>query len=61
LPHNGPVWAAAFSPSGRQLLTGSEDGHVRLFAVASGELIGKPMPQAGHSPHVAFSSDGRRR
>jgi len=29
----GPVWAVAFSPDGRTMLTGSEDNTARLWSV----------------------------
>jgi WD40 repeat protein len=59
LEHPGPVWAVAFSPSGRTLLTGCEDGKGRLFATATGAAIGRPLANEGTVSGVAFSPDGR--
>jgi WD40 repeat protein len=58
LPHPAPVWSMAFSPGGRTLLTGCEDGNARFFAVASGALIGKPLAHEGTVTKVVFSRDG---
>jgi WD40 repeat protein len=62
--HGDTVRAAAFSPDGRFLATGSADGTARLWDVAA------PQPAAPHRgrwlvggfnrPTVAFSPDGRR-
>ena len=32
--HKGPAWCASFSPNGRFLATGGEDGHVLIWAVS---------------------------
>ncbi len=57
--HLRPVSAATFSPDGRLLATGSQDGTIRFFDVASGAPAGAPM--TGHSNLVsalAFSPGG---
>jgi WD40 repeat protein/serine/threonine protein kinase len=59
LPHPGPVWSVAFSPKGRRLLTGCEDGSSRLFLVATGERMATTLARsAGNVTQVAFSPDG---
>ncbi len=58
LPHPKPVESLAFSPKGRRLLTGCENGEARLFLVASGELMAKLRSNGGTAAQVAFRSDG---
>jgi WD40 repeat protein len=58
LRHDGPVWAVAFSPDGRTILTGCEDGHVRLWRVADGRLLWS-FPQRCKVFAVAYSPNGR--
>src|SRR5205807_2674829 len=49
--------AAAVSPDGRTVLTGSTDGNGRLWDVATGRLLHTlPCPSGVH--FVAFSPDG---
>jgi hypothetical protein len=56
--HPLPVWALAFAPDGRLLLTGCEDGRARFFEPLSGRLIGRPLIHEGNVTSVAFSPDG---
>ena len=53
--------SSAFTPDGKVLAVGSDDGAVRLFDVASGEQLGGPV--GGHPDwvmSVAFSPDGSK-
>jgi WD40 repeat protein/DNA-binding SARP family transcriptional activator len=57
LPFWGPQ--VSYSPDGRQLAEGSQDGTVRIFEPASGRLL-RSIRIGGHAPIVQFSPDGRR-
>ena len=57
--HTGSVYAAAFSPDGKTIATGSYDASVRLWKVESGRLL---QVLKGHSESVTcvrFSPDGK--
>ena len=58
--HTDRIHAMSFSPDGNTLVTGSYDGTVRLWDVATHRQIGAPL--AGHDGEiysVAFSPDGK--
>ncbi|MBO0800427.1 MAG: serine/threonine protein kinase, partial [Blastocatellia bacterium] len=58
--HKKIVYAVAFSPDGKRLVTGSSDNTVKLWDAATGE---KTLILKGHTDAVwsmAFSSDGKR-
>ncbi len=57
--HQKRIRCVAFSPDGRQILTGSNDGTARLWESASGRLL---LSFVGHKASVscvAFSADGQ--
>jgi WD40 repeat protein/serine/threonine protein kinase len=55
----GRVSAAAFSPSGKTLATGSSDGTVRLWGLAPAQILFVFAAHTATVHSVAFSPDGR--
>jgi WD40 repeat protein len=58
LGHAKPVFAAALSPDGAFVLTGSEDATARLWETASGRVVRRFDGHAAGVTSVAFSPDG---
>ena len=58
MTHQGIVWAVAYSPDGKTILTGSVDGKARLWDVSTGRPIGQPLTHQDAVSAVAFSPDG---
>jgi WD40 repeat protein len=60
MEHAQPVWALAFSPDSRLVLTGCEDASVRFWNAATALPLGPPLVRGyGTVRNVAFSPDGR--
>ena len=58
--HTDMVWAAAYSPDGTRIATGSIDGTARIWDTASGkELLTLQAPAQGAVNSVAFSPNGK--
>ena len=58
-PHGYVVGSVAFSPDGKIFVTGCLDGNMaRLWDVATGQPIGKPLLHPGAVSSIAFSPDG---
>ncbi len=57
--HTGRVWGVAWSPNGRMLASGGEDGTVRLWNPDSGVNYAVLRGHTREVRSVAFSSDGR--
>ncbi len=54
---SGPVDTVAFSPDGKTLVTGDNDGTIRLWDAATGRQI-RSLPNSAEEP-AAFSPDGK--
>ncbi|MBI5394392.1 MAG: hypothetical protein HZA91_03760, partial [Verrucomicrobia bacterium] len=59
LEHDEAVNGAAFSPDGRFVVTACQDQTARLWDVATGKPLGKPLRHAELVKSAAFSPDGR--
>src|SRR5439155_6882129 len=59
LRHYSKVRAAAFSPDGKWVVTGSEDGTARVWDTATGKLVAEPLRHEAAVWAVDFSRDGR--
>jgi WD40 repeat protein len=53
------MWAGAFSPDGKTVATGSEDGVVRLWSTADGSLLRRRLEHRGNIRDMTFSCDGK--
>ena len=58
--HQAGVHHAAFSPDGKMIVTGSNDGTVRLWETTTGKPIKTLKGHEGNVWHVGFSPDGKQ-
>ena len=59
LPHPGEVFAVAYRPDGKAVLTGGEDGAVRVWDAADGRELAVGRGHEGRVPCTVFSPDGK--
>ncbi|EJD38208.1 WD40 repeat-like protein [Auricularia subglabra TFB-10046 SS5] len=57
--HSGPVHAVAFSRAGKDLISGSEDGSVRIWDISTGATVAV-LQSNGPVHYLALSPDGSR-
>ncbi len=55
--HTERIRSICWSPDGTQLATASNDGTLRLWDVATGNMIGQPMQHSGYVTSVDWSPD----
>jgi WD40 repeat protein len=58
--HSGDIFSVAFSPDSRRLLTTSQDGTVRVWDVATGNLLHTLVGHANRVLCALYSPDGLR-
>ena len=58
--HTDQVTSVAFSPDGRQIVSGSDDQTLRLWDVATGEEVRQLSGHTDQVTSMAFSPDGRQ-
>jgi eukaryotic-like serine/threonine-protein kinase len=58
--HEATIVALTASPDGREIVTGSEDGWVRVWHLPSGKPVPTTKQHLGGIRALTFSSDGRR-
>jgi WD40 repeat protein/predicted Ser/Thr protein kinase len=56
----GDTWALAFSPDGRRMATGGEDGVIRLWDASTGKLTAECRGHTLKVFSVAYRPDGKR-
>ncbi len=52
-----PVWSLAFTPDGRELLSGGADRLVRRWNALTGEHVGQVVPRAGRDVLAEFQGE----
>jgi WD40 repeat protein len=58
LPHEAPLFSAAFSPTGAQIATASWNGTVQVWSTTEGTLSSEILVAGAPTQQVAFSPDG---
>jgi hypothetical protein len=56
---NGPVFSVVFSPNGKLLASGGQDGTMRLWDIATGKVVRRFKGHEKPVSSVAFSSGGK--
>ncbi len=55
----GPVYCIAYTPDGKMLASGNDDGTITLWDIATGDVVGTCRGHGGRVISVAFSGDGK--
>jgi WD40 repeat protein len=58
--HLGSVWSVAFSPDGKQVVSGSRDQTIQLWDAVMGAVFQTLKAHLGSFNSVAFSPDGKQ-
>jgi WD40 repeat protein len=58
MKHGGDVWSVCYSPNGKTILTGSDDGTARLWDATTGRPLGEPLEHPTSVRSAVFSPDG---
>ncbi|MBN2392955.1 MAG: hypothetical protein JXR84_19650 [Anaerolineae bacterium] len=58
--HSGYVWSVAYSPDGKQIVSGSADGMVRVWNAETGVKVRQLAGHSGPILAVTYSPDGTR-
>ncbi len=60
LPHKGMVFGGDYSPDGKTIITGSEDGYVRFWDAGTGTYLSSLPRQNGFIYNATYSRNGDR-
>lgn len=60
LTHEAAVWSAQFGPDGQRVVTGADDGSVRVWNAQTGKLLADLSRHGAVVRHTEFSPDGQR-
>lgn len=59
LAHDGPIQSVRFVPGGKQLITGTQLGHLQWWDIAEQKLVREALAQQGAITHIALSPDSK--
>lgn len=59
IAHRKPIWSLCFTPDGKQILSGSADGTIGLWDVATGKGVRQFVGHRGGVRQVVISPDGK--
>lgn len=58
--HSAAIWSIAYSPDGKNIVSASDDGFIKIINIKSGEseIINQVKDIAGMN-HISYSRDGK--
>jgi WD40 repeat protein len=59
IPLGESIHSLVYSPDGRQVAVGGRDNMARIWDVATGQVVGRPMAHKNVVDAIAFSGDGK--